>query len=36
MDTAELLRHQLHGAHVRIAALEQQVLDATGSSASVT
>ena len=36
MDTAELLRHQLHAAHVRIAALEQQVLDATGSSASVT
>jgi polyhydroxyalkanoate synthesis regulator phasin len=32
MDTAELLRHQLHAAHVRIAALEQEVLDAAGSS----
>src|SRR6185437_3804958 len=36
MDTAELLRHQLHAAHVRIAVLEQEVLDATGLSASVT
>ena len=32
LDTAELLRHQLHAAHVRIAVLEQQVLDAVGSS----
>lgn len=36
LDTAELLRHQLHAAHVRIAVLEQQVLEATGSNASVT
>jgi len=28
LDTAELLRHQLHASHVRIAALEQQLLDA--------
>jgi len=27
LDTAELLRHQLHASHVRIAALEQQLLD---------
>ena len=31
MDTAELLRHQLHAAHVRIAVLEQQVIDVAGS-----
>jgi polyhydroxyalkanoate synthesis regulator phasin len=31
MDIAELLRHQLHAAHVRIAALEQQVLEAGGA-----
>jgi len=31
MDTAELLRHQLHAAHVRIAVLEQQVLDVAGA-----
>lgn len=28
LDTAELLRHQLHASHVRIASLEQQLLDA--------
>jgi len=28
LDTAELLRHQLHASHVRIAALEQQLFDA--------
>jgi polyhydroxyalkanoate synthesis regulator phasin len=32
LDTAELLRHQLHAAHVRIAGLEQQVLEAAGAS----
>jgi hypothetical protein len=31
MDTAELLRHQLHASHVRIASLEQQVLDGAGT-----
>lgn len=28
LDTAEFLRHQLHASHVRIAALEQELLDA--------
>ena len=31
MDTAELLRHQLHAAHVRIAVLEQEVIEVAGT-----
>jgi polyhydroxyalkanoate synthesis regulator phasin len=27
LDTADLLRHQLHAAHVRITTLEQQILE---------
>jgi hypothetical protein len=34
LDTAELLRHQLHASHVRITALEQQLLDAQALSTS--
>jgi hypothetical protein len=36
LDAADLMRRQLHAAHVRITVLEQQLLEARGGEGSAS